>query len=227
MHTLANPLRHAFLTARNNPAVVCGHERLTYEQMWVRCRRLAGGLRSLGLVPGDRVALLAANCHRYLEIYQGVPGAGLVIVPLNTRHAERELTYALDDSGARILLTDRDPGGLAAIVDRVIRLPQEYEALLADAQPAELDVGVTEEDLAGLFYTGGTTGASKGVMLTHRNLIANTFHALILMGLTPRDRFLIMAPLFHAAGSVCVLGLVWIAAYRSSCRRSTPGRPSG
>jgi long-chain acyl-CoA synthetase len=211
MHTFADPLRRAFLTARNSPAVVCGDERLTYEQTWARCRRLAGGLRSLGLLPGDRVALLAANCHRYLEIYQGVPGAGLVIVPLNTRHAKRELAYALEDSGARVLLTDRDPGGLAGIVDRVIHLPHEYEALLADAKPAELDGGVTEEDLAGLFYTGGTTGASKGVMLTHRNLIANTFHALILMGLTSRDRFLIMAPLFHAAGSVCVLGLVWVA----------------
>ena len=179
MHTLANPLRHAFLTARNNPAVVCGHERLTYEQMWIRCRRLAGGLRSLGLLPGDRVAILAANSHRYIETYDGVPAGGLVIVPLNTRHADPELRYALADSGARMLLTDRDPAPFAAIVNRVIRLPNDYEALLADNTARELDAAVTEDDLAGLFYTGGTTGASKGVMLSHRNLIANTYHGLI------------------------------------------------
>jgi len=191
---------------------VCGKSRLTYEESWVRCRRLAGGLRDLGLSPGDRVALIAANCHRYLEVYQAVPAAGLVVVPLNTRHTERELEYALADSGARVLLTDRDPARLAAIVERVIRLPDEYEALLEDAREADLGAGIGEEDLAGLFYTGGTTGASKGVMLTHRNLIANTFHGLVQMPMTARDRYLVMAPLFHAAGSMSVLGSVWIGA---------------
>jgi long-chain acyl-CoA synthetase len=209
MHTFADPLRRAFLTARDDPAVVCGSLRLTYGETWSRCRRLAGGLRSLGLSSGDRVALLGANCHRYLEIYQAVPADGLVVVPLNTRHAERELRYALEDSGARILLTDRDPGELATVVERVIRLPDDYEALLAEQKPVELGESVTEGDLAGLFYTGGTTGASKGVMLTHRNLLANTFHVLVQMRLAADDRYLVIAPLFHAAGSVAVLALVW------------------
>ena len=76
-----------------------------------------------------------------------------------------------------MLLTDREPGKLAGCVERVIRIPDEWESLLAGASEMDFDWGrVTENDLAGLFYTGGTTGASKGVMLSHRNLIANTWH---------------------------------------------------
>jgi long-chain acyl-CoA synthetase len=191
-------------------AAVCGETRLTYAAMWSRCRRLAGGLRGLGLQFGDRVAIWAANSHQYLEVYMAVPAAGLVVVPLNTRHAEPELRYALEDSGTRVLITDRDPGRLADVVERVIHLPEAYEALLAETSEMELGVNVTEDTVAGLFYTGGTTGASKGVMLTHRNLIANTMNWLIATQQGPEDAYLVMAPLFHAAGSLAVLATVWI-----------------
>src|SRR5262249_53316281 len=159
----------------------------------------------LGIAPGDRVAILAANSHQYLEVYLAVPASGRVVVPLNTRHAEPELRYALEDAGTRLLITDRDPGALARSVEQVVSLPGDYERLLATTPEAELGVGVTEDSLAGLFYTGGTTGASKGVMLTHRNLIANTVHWLVAVQQGPEDTFLIVAPLFHAAGSMAVL----------------------
>lgn len=191
-------------------AAVCGETRLTYAETWSRCRRLAGGLRRLGLQFGDRVAIWAANSHQYLEVYMAVPAAGMVVVPLNTRHAEPELRYALEDSGTRVLITDRDPGALADVVERVIHIPDAYEALLAEAPEMELGVDVTEDTVAGLFYTGGTTGASKGVMLTHRNLIANTMNWLIATQQGPDDAYLVMAPLFHAAGSLAVLATVWI-----------------
>ena len=209
MNTMADPLRRAYRTAPEALAAVCGADRLTYAETWSRCRRLVGALRAMGLERGDRVAVLAANCHRHLEAYQAIPAGGFSIVPLNTRHAEPELRYALADSGARVLLADRDPGGLGELVERVVRLPDDYEALLRSAEEAELGEGVAEGDVAGLFYTGGTTGASKGVMLTHRNLIANTFVTLVPAQLGPEDRWLAMAPLFHAAGSVAVLATVW------------------
>ena len=120
------------------------------------------------------MAILALNSHQYLEVYVAVPASGRVVVPLNTRHAEPELRYALEDSGTRVLITDRDRAPWPRTVEHVIMLPDEYETLLATAPEAELGVGITEDTLAGLFYTGGTTGASKGVMLSHRNLIANT-----------------------------------------------------
>src|ERR1017187_4704287 len=172
MQTIADPLAHARLTAAHGEAIVCGSVRLDYEVLWSRCGRLAGYLAGLGLVRGDRVAVVAANCHRYLEAYLSVPAAGLVIVPLNTRSALSELEYAVGDSGARVLLTDREPSGLDSLFEHVIRLPDGYEAAVGDAEPATLGVDVHEDDLAGIFYTGGTTGQAKGVMLTHRNLMA-------------------------------------------------------
>jgi len=208
--TFVDPLYRAQKLFASEIAMVCDGARLTYAETWSRCRRLAGALIRLGVQPGDRVAVLALNSHQYVEIYMGVPASGRVVVPLNTRHAEPELRYALKDAGARLLITDRDPGGLAKAVEQVISLPDGYERLLAAAPEAELGVGVTEDTLAGLFYTGGTTGASKGVMLTHRNLMANTVHWLVATQQGPEDAFLIMAPMFHAAGSVAVLATVWV-----------------
>ncbi len=209
MHTLLDPLARARRVAPDRTAIVCGDVRLSYADLWSRCRRLAGALQAAGIGPGERVAIWAANSHQYIEVYAGVPASGRVVVPLNTRHAEPELLYALQDSGARVLLTDRDPGKLVDAVDRVIRIPDEYEALLAAADEAELGVDIDEDTLAGLFYTGGTTGASKGVMLTHRNLIANTFHWMSGVEQRASDVMLVIAPLFHAAGSNGVLANIW------------------
>ena len=71
-------------------------------ETWARCQRLIAGLRNRGLRRGDRVAIIGPNCHRYLELYLAVPGAGMVLVPLNARHTDAELQYALEDSGAKI-----------------------------------------------------------------------------------------------------------------------------
>jgi len=212
VHTFASPLERARTVAGRRTAVVCGETTMTYDQTWHRCRRLVGALRGLGLERGDRVAVIAANCHRYLEVYQAVPAGGMVLVPLNARHTEAEHRYALTDAGVRVLVTDRDPGALAGLVEHVVRLPDGYEALLAAAPELLLGEGVGEDDLAGLFYTGGTTGAAKGVMLSHRNLLANTVHSLVGMGLGPEDRWLAMAPMFHAAGTFAVLASVWLGA---------------
>src|SRR5262245_8643234 len=210
MHTFVDPLSRAHRLFANRVAMVSGDLRLAYAETASRCCRLAGALTRLGVQPGERVAILASNSHQYLEVYLAVPAAGRVVVPLNTRHAEPELRYAQEDSGTRVLITDRDPGALAQTVERVIRLPDEYENLLATAPEAELGAGITEDTLAGLSYTGGTTGASKGVMLSHRNLMANTTNWLIATQQGPADSYLVMAPLFHAAGSLAVLATVWI-----------------
>jgi long-chain acyl-CoA synthetase len=154
---------------------------------------------------------VARNCHRYLELYQAVPGAGMVLVPLNQRHTAAELSYALEDSGARVLFVgpgvDYPPG----VAERVIALEDDYDALLADAEPAPFPDDLPPDTVAGLFYTGGTTGAAKGVMLTHRNLTANALHFQASFAFGPETRWLVAPPLFHAAGSVAVLPTVWHA----------------
>ncbi len=209
MTTMIAPLRRATLVAAGDVGVVCGPVGLTYRDIWDRCRRLVGALRGLGLREGDRVAVVGPNCHRYIELYQAVPGAGMVLVPLNQRHTVSELRYALEDSGTKVLFAGRDVEGLESSVERIVDLGDGYEALLAAAEPADFPGDLAEDTLAGLFYTGGTTGAAKGVMLTHRNLVANTFHYLVFLPFRPETRWLVAAPLFHAAGSVAVLATVW------------------
>jgi long-chain acyl-CoA synthetase len=190
-------------------AVSCGDEALTYAQTWDRCGRLVVALRALGLEAGDRVAVVGPNCHRYLEIYQAVPAAGMAVVPLNPRHTPAELRYAVRDSGARVLFTGIGDQGLANDVGHVVDLAGGYERLLAEAGPGELPADPPEDALAGLFYTGGTTGAAKGVMLTHRNLVSNATHFAMCWPFTADTRWLVVAPLFHAAGSIAVLATVW------------------
>jgi long-chain acyl-CoA synthetase len=209
MPTFADPLLRAAQVASNRTAIIFEDRRYCHSELRARCGRLATVMKNLGAEPGDRIAILAANSVHYIEAYFAIPAAGFAIVPLNTRHAEPELRYAIEDASAKILLTDRDPGSLRELVDTVVMIPDEYEALLESAEEAELGVGVTEDTLAGLFYTGGTTGASKGVMLTHRNLISNSLHFMTVAPPGGDDVFLIMAPLFHAAGQIGVLGGVW------------------
>jgi acyl-CoA synthetase (AMP-forming)/AMP-acid ligase II len=206
MRTIGDVLREATRTGAERVAVIDRERRLTFAELGARCARLGGSLRALGLERGDRVAILAGNRHEYLEAYVGVPAFGFVIVPLNTRHALPELEYAVRDSGARALLTDRSPEALAHYVERVIVLGDEYESLLAAAATSDgASDSVSAADLAGLFYTGGTTGASKGVMLSHGNLVANARHWHETVPQCGDDVYLLAAPLFHAAGSNGVL----------------------
>ena len=217
MHTLIDPLKRALQIEPQKIALIDGDVQISYQDLWRRCGLLVGALRKLGACKGDRIAILANNGHQFVETYVGVPTGGMVVVPLNTRHAMPELLYALKDSGARILLTDRpDPGELADVVDHVISLPGDYEAMLANASEAKLGEDADENAMAGLFYTGGTTGASKGVMLTHRNLIANSHNWLAGVPQSVSDKYLLMAPMFHAAGSNGILAAIWIGACQVS-----------
>ena len=211
MPTFIDPLKRALQIGADRTAVLYEGNRTSYRDLWTRCRKLAGMVSEKGAKPGDRIAILADNSPQYLEMYVGLPAAGFVIVPLNTRHAEPELRYALEDADAKLLITDRDPGPLGDLVDTVITVPDEYETLLGNATEMELGVGLTEDTLAGLFYTGGTTGASKGVMLSHRNLISNAIQNMTISQPSEEHVWLVMAPMFHAAGTNGVLTAIWSA----------------
>jgi long-chain acyl-CoA synthetase len=204
-------LERATQVAADRPAVRCGATELTYADMWERCRRLVSALRGLGVQEGDRVGVVSPNCHRYLEIYLAVPGAGMVLVPLNQRHSDAELRYALEDSGTKVLFAGRPVADVPACVEHVIEVGEPYEELIAHAEPADFPRHIGEEDLAGLFYTGGTTGTSKGVMLTHRNLVSNAMHMQMCWPFSADTCWLVTAPLFHLAGSIAVLSTVWNA----------------
>jgi long-chain acyl-CoA synthetase len=133
-----------------------------------------------------------------------------VLVPLNARHTDAELSYALEDAGASVLFSTRPPQKLPACVEHVVGLDESFEALLGSSSEGALDA-CDGHGLAGLFYTGGTTGASKGVMLSHGNLVANAMNFMACWRFEPTTRWLVAAPMFHAAGTIGVLATVWAA----------------
>ena len=180
--------------------VIDGDDRWTYADFAARCDRQAHALRALGVQPGDRVAWLCGNTHELLEAYFGVLLAGGVLLPLNIRLAAAELRFCVDDAGARVLFRHPDQLDLEHPID-TITVGDEYEALLA-AQPATpfVPAPVDESAPAELFYTSGTTGDPKGVVLTHRNLYLHAIHSALTNGISGEDVILHTISLFHVNG---------------------------
>jgi acyl-CoA synthetase (AMP-forming)/AMP-acid ligase II len=222
---LTQALHRALARQPQQVATICGGRRHTFAQFHDRVARLAGALQSLGVRAGDRVGILSANSDRYVEAYMAVPWAGAAINPVNTRWSAAEIAYSLDDCDTRVLLID-DPflplltelrprcRALTTLVHVGDTRPEpnlgllSYEALIADAVPVA-DAGRGGSDLAGVFYTGGTTGFPKGVMLSHDALC---FDALVLAAegmARAGDRGLHAAPMFHIA-DVCLLNALWV-----------------
>ena len=211
-------LRYAEQQFPNKTGVVCGNVRLTYAQFADRARRLAGGLQSLGVAPGDRVAFLSLNCHRLIEAYYGVLEAGAVLLPLNIRLAPHELAFILRDAGVKVLfvgkefldLVDAFRKDTPGIEDFILLegVPQaewlaknNYEEILAGAKPVRSDfMKVDEDSVAELFYTSGTSANPKGVMLTHRNVYLHAMCVALAFDTRLNSVELHTIPLFHANG---------------------------
>ena len=212
MFSMTQLVRRAAQTAPKGLATWDGDRSFSWRELEVRLARFAGGLKALGVVPGDRVAILALNSDRYFEFLFGVPWAGAIFVPINTRLAGPEVVHWLTDAGARVLFLDRAHLDLFGRVRdslpdvrHVIWVDRDappagclsYDELLA-AGPME-DAGRRDDDLAGLYYTGGTTGRSKGVMLSHRNLVVNALQTMPLVNHGSNERILHATPMFHIA----------------------------
>ncbi|MGO9189309.1 MAG: AMP-binding protein, partial [Streptosporangiaceae bacterium] len=141
MYTFAQPFGRALSTAAGSVAVVCQDRRRSYAELGSRCRRLAGAMRKLGLAPQDRVGVIGLNSDRYLELYLGLPAAGFVLVPVNSRLAPAEMHAILTDAGVSVLFADAEYPGNAG-VSQVIMMPDGYEDLIASAEEVPLGEGV-------------------------------------------------------------------------------------
>lgn len=214
-------LRRALQVNPDGLATVFGSRRRTWREIGERISRLATGLRSLGANPDDRVAILSLNSDRYLELYLATAWAGTVIVPLNIRWSPLENEDALRDCRANVLVVDKAFASTGAELAEALPglklvyaddgdVPagmEDYETLLARSPPMP-DAMRVSSDLAGIFYTGGTTGRSKGVMLSHGNLMANALNALG-EGLWPgTSTYLHAAPMFHLANGAAMYSLL-------------------
>jgi len=205
---------------------ICGERERTFAEVADRVARLAGALRELKVRAGDRVAMLSLNSDRYSEYLLAVPWADAVLNPVNVRWSLAEIAYSLRDSDSRVLLVDDTfapmlPALRAEVPDLAIvihagdgAVPDGalgYEDLIAGAGPIA-DARRGGDELAGVFYTGGTTGFPKGVMLSHANLAMSWLGSAATgcMG-TSGSRTLHTAPMFHLAdlaywGATLLLG---------------------
>ncbi|ODR07083.1 fatty-acid--CoA ligase [Mycobacterium sherrisii] len=195
-------------------ATIHRDRRRTVAESAERIARFAAALAAMGVCPGDRVAILALNSDRYHECLLAVPWCGGVVNPINTRWAVPEVAFALAQSGTKLLLVDDlFVAEVAALREQLPELRTVvymgenvtppgmfgYEQLIAEHVPCE-DRRAGGDALFGLFYTGGTTGTPKAVMLTHHNLLMSALGALASERLITRGgRILHAAPMFHLA----------------------------
>jgi acyl-CoA synthetase (AMP-forming)/AMP-acid ligase II len=196
-------------------ALTYGQVRWTWAQWDDRIRRVAGGLAAMGLGRGSRVAFLDKNHPACLEVSLGAGLLGAANAVINWRLAAGELDYVINDSGASVLFTGAELlPAVQAIRDRLPRVTEvivvggpddAYEPFLAAARPAERSREVTGEDLWLVMYSSGTTGRPKGVMLSHRNIVAHTQNAVLVAPMGPGDRSLVAMPLFHVGGTCYAL----------------------
>ncbi|GAA5146232.1 long-chain fatty acid--CoA ligase [Nocardioides marinquilinus] len=189
----------------------------TWSAWFDRVRRNAGGLRALGVGRGDVVAFLDKNHPACVETSLACASIGAANAIVNWRSAPDEVEYAVADCGATVLFVgselmptvekvrDRLPA-----VQHVVEVTPEgvdcaYEQWLASSEPLDHDPEVTEDDVCLVMYSSGTTGRPKGVMLTHRNMVAHTVNAHDGWGFEPGDKSMVSMPLFHVGGSSYVL----------------------
>jgi long-chain acyl-CoA synthetase len=208
MYTFVNPLDRALRTAPDACAVVCEGRRRTYAELAARCQHIAGGLHQLGLRRGDRVGVISLNSDRYLELYLTVPASGLVLVPVNSRLAPGEMRAILADADVSVVFTDAYYPG-AAQVPRTLNLADEFEDMIASSPERQLGEGVSESDIAVLFYTSGTTGTAKGAVHTHRSLVSSALHFMATWPFDTTTRWLVASPMFHTGGTIAMLSTVW------------------
>jgi fatty-acyl-CoA synthase len=204
-------------------AIIYKDRQVTYDDVHLRSKRLASYFRKQGVTHGDRVAFLGENHPAFLETFFAVAQLGAIFVPLNIRLAPPELNHQLIDAGAKSLVVSSSLFTLAqqsldkTDIQEVIVFPidqsealyeitpkeswsvVDYEALLAIEDDVFVDVPVNQSDIAVIMYTSGTTGKPKGAMLTHANLIWNSYNVLVDYDIVSTDVALIISPMFHTA----------------------------
>ena len=199
---LAHLLARAARTDPARPAIFSGATPVaSYGEWQDRAARLAGAFHEAGLAPGERVVLFQRNHPRYLEVLLGAWWAGLVVVPVNAKLHPGEAQWIIDNAQARwaFVTSDVAPSPFEALERQVDIETPAYEQLLA-AGPVSM-VHRAPDDIAWLFYTSGTTGRPKGVMLTHRNLMTMGLTYFVDVDpVTSQDAIVYAAPMSHGAG---------------------------
>jgi acyl-CoA synthetase (AMP-forming)/AMP-acid ligase II len=209
-------------------AVVDGDRSFTYSEIGSRVKGLARFFQTQGIQPGDRISILEVNSHAFLEAYYAAAGIGAILNPLNYRLAAREVAYILNDSGSRWLLAgarfaplvrgvldeDTPLEGVVWIGERTDDSAEvasfSFDEAIQTHAGAFEPVTVEDNDVAHLYYTSGTTGRPKGVMLTHKNVCLHALGTIAELKLVDADVWGHIAPMFHLADAWATFALTWI-----------------
>ncbi len=198
--TLPSLFDLSLIGRRDTPALEWNGARFTFGDIDARASRMANLLAARGLSPGDRVCVYLANCLEYIDLFLAVTRLGAIFVPVNILYRDREIRHILQDAEPKALIT---AGAQTEYVEGApcpLWLLEDLRSEV-EAQPATRRIDVTDGDTpAALVYTSGTTGTSKGAVLTHRNFVVNAIHLLTCWQFSPADRMLLTLPLFHVHG---------------------------
>jgi long-chain acyl-CoA synthetase len=220
-------------------ALLEGERALTYRQVSQRVASIAAALDHLHIPSGARVGFLGANSIEHAECWFAVPIAGRVLVDLNFRLAVAELEFIVNDCEVQLLIVDAQRLDVAQELLR--RCSSLHNLVLVDDGADGVALGEATfaygellrhapvgqpprdaDTLAGICYTGGTTGGPKGVMLSHGNLLANARHNLIATGHAPDQRWLHVPPMFHVAGTANLFACTWAGSRQAILSRFDP-----
>jgi len=212
--TVSASLQRAAVKYPQKRAVVVEEQVRTFSELHQRSQRLAGGLSRLGLCKGDKVALLMFTRIEFAEIYFGVLRSGGVVVALNGRLKDHELSYMLQHSEASFLIVEdslwEEVKKIQSQIPRIKEvimlgetIPQgliSYQDFISDSNPGDSQIKIAGGDEACLLFTSGTTGAPKGVVVTHENIFINAINQIVEWDVRFEDIELFTVPLFYAGG---------------------------
>ena len=210
--------------APDAPALITDQGAFDYRQALGLVETLAAALHTRGVRPGDRVASLCANTPEHYVAYFATARLGAILVPLNWRLSQPELANVLRHAGARILLHESEFAGAAAALSEAAERILDVQTLLAmGSDPERLPPPCAQEDdVAQLYYTSGTTGDPKGVMLTHGNVGAHAAAAVQELRLGSADRWGHIAPMFHLADAWATFAITQAGGAHVFLPRFTP-----
>lgn len=236
-------LRRATALFPEHLAVVEGDRRWTYDELGQRVDTLASVLAEIGIEAGDRAAIIAPNTHEFIEATFACAALGAITVPINHRLSGLEMGQVLTHSGARLALIHRSFAAAfgEAIAARGTEVeatlwiggaPEEppsarsldYEDVLESARESSRSPApiLAPETVAQLYYTSGTTGAPKGVMLTHGNITVHALAAIAELHITDADTWLHAAPMFHLADAWATFAVTWVGGVHICLPTFTP-----
>lgn len=210
--SVGNILRRSAFNFPDKHALVFGSQRTSYAELNRRVNCIANSLLKMGLRKGDRVAVLLHNCPEFIEMYFACAKSGGIFVPINNLLKKRELTQIFGYIKPRFLVFDQDFTEIVQSGDselESIAFPialrgesqafSKYADLVSQGDTTEPSVSISDDDLASIFLTSGTTGRPKGAMRTHRHDFVNMMSCSIELGVTHDDRALFLFPFYHVS----------------------------